>query len=67
MKYSYTDMVIKVGGFKGEDELKDRLKSGWEVVCMAPFRMAPDPEPQGKGTTIVQEYFVVLRRPGEDS
>ena len=39
-------------------QLADLLESGWEMVTMVPFRMAPE-----AGSTVVKEYLATLRQP----
>lgn len=40
-------------------KLVELLDEGWELISMAPYKMAP-----GEGGTYVQEYLITLRQPG---
>ena len=57
MTYTYVNKFFTLEMI-GERKLADLLESGWELVSMVPFRMAPE-----ASSTVVKEYLVTLRQP----
>jgi len=57
----FQSLVFNAGSPESKSELENLVRSGWEMVCIAPFRMVADHHGK-RTTTIVNEYFIMLRR-----
>ena len=56
MKYNHVNMFLSSEAIRNH-KLSELLNENWELVAMAPYKMAP-----GDDGTYVQEYLITLRQ-----
>ena len=60
MKYKHVNMFLASEAIRN-NKLAELLNENWELVSMAPYKMA-----SGDGGTYVEEYVVTLRQASTD-